>query len=139
MRCPNATPDAHVKLVLDLRRATKWVPARLAAALRDKHNLNLSPATMHRILVRNGLSRVRDLDPPTGELARTLKRWFSGTLAREWAYVRTYSTEAERVEALGHFIRYYNHERLHSALGHKPPQPLSLTPTWCDTTPSQPR
>jgi hypothetical protein len=30
----------------------------------------MAPGTVHRILVRRGLNRLRDIDPPTGESAR---------------------------------------------------------------------
>jgi len=39
-----------------------------------------------------------------------------GTLLREWAYVRLYASNAERVAALPAFMRHYNHDRPHSAL-----------------------
>lgn len=46
---------------------------------------------------------------------------FNGTLAREWAYVREYQSEAERRAALVGFLNNYNYVRPHSTLGHKPP------------------
>jgi len=46
---------------------------------------------------------------------------FNGTLAREWAYVRAYTSEHERRAALADFLNFYNHERLHAALGGRPP------------------
>lgn len=46
---------------------------------------------------------------------------FNGTLAREWAYVREYESEAERRMALVDFLNHYNYERPHAAIGHKPP------------------
>lgn len=46
---------------------------------------------------------------------------FNGTLAREWAYVREYGSEAARRAALVDFLNHYNHQRPHAALGHKPP------------------
>ncbi|MFJ9319452.1 integrase core domain-containing protein [Streptomyces globisporus] len=46
---------------------------------------------------------------------------FNGTLARERAYVRAYTSERERRAALANFLNYYNHERPHSALGGRPP------------------
>lgn len=41
----------------------------------------------------------------------------NGTLAREWAYARPYAGERERAGALEEYLRYYNHERPHSACG----------------------
>lgn len=46
-----------------LRRQTKYGAARLSAVLRDEHRIVIAPATVHRILVRKGISRVSDLDP----------------------------------------------------------------------------
>jgi hypothetical protein len=58
-----------------LRRQTKHGPARLAADLKRLHDVTLAPATVHRILVRRGLNRLRDLDPPTGEQLREVIRY----------------------------------------------------------------
>ncbi|MCF3172236.1 hypothetical protein IPZ61_02670 [Streptomyces sioyaensis] len=40
---------------------------RLAAELERRHGITLALATVHRVPVRRGLSRLRHLDPPTGE------------------------------------------------------------------------
>lgn len=50
-------------------------PARLAADLTRLHGIVLAPATVHRILVRRGLNRLRDLDPPTGDQLREVIRY----------------------------------------------------------------
>ncbi len=42
---------------------------------------------------------------------------FNLTMAKEWAYVREYSSEAERRAELVSFLNFYNHERPHTALG----------------------
>ncbi|GGS29273.1 hypothetical protein GCM10010205_69150 [Streptomyces nojiriensis] len=64
---PARTPEGIADLVEALRRQTKHGPAGLAADLQRLHSVTLAPATVHRILVRRGLNRLRDLDPPTGE------------------------------------------------------------------------
>jgi len=46
---------------------------------------------------------------------------FNRTMLEEWAYVRPYGSEAERVEAFDTFLHLYNHHRSHTALGGKPP------------------
>ena len=42
-------------------------------------------------------------------------------MLEEWAYVRPYLSESERVEAFDLFLHLYNHHRSHTALGGKPP------------------
>ena len=46
---------------------------------------------------------------------------FNRTLLDEWAYVREYATNAERLEALPGFVERYNHDRPHTALNGLPP------------------
>jgi transposase InsO family protein len=38
-----------------------------------------------------------------------------------WAYGAIYRTSGERTAAPNGWLWYYNHQRKHSALGHKPP------------------
>ncbi|HVM07292.1 MAG TPA: IS481 family transposase [Acidimicrobiales bacterium] len=46
---------------------------------------------------------------------------FNRTLLDEWAYVRKYSSEAERRRRLDSWLHIYNHHRCHTALGGQPP------------------
>lgn len=46
---------------------------------------------------------------------------FNRTMLEEWAYVRPYASEAERVDAFSDFLHLYNHHRGHTALGGKSP------------------
>jgi len=46
---------------------------------------------------------------------------FNRTLLEEWAYVRPYRSEAERLAALDEWLHSYNHHRCHSARGGQPP------------------
>ena len=46
---------------------------------------------------------------------------FNRTLVEEWAYVRKYSSEAERRRRLDSWLHTYNHHRCHTALGGQPP------------------
>ncbi|MBL3806113.1 helix-turn-helix domain-containing protein [Streptomyces diastaticus] len=75
VRSPARTADYIVDLVEALRRQTKHGPARLAADLQRLHHITVASATVHRILVRRGLNRPRDLAPPTGEQLREVIRY----------------------------------------------------------------
>ncbi len=46
---------------------------------------------------------------------------FIQTPLREWAYAAAYATSAVRTCALGNYLRFYNAERRHTALGFQPP------------------
>ena len=51
------------------------------------------------------------------------------TLATEWAYRQTFTSNAERAEALAPWLEHYNTVRRHSSLRGKPPI-SRLRPTW---------
>ncbi|AQU66740.1 IS481 family transposase [Streptomyces niveus] len=46
---------------------------------------------------------------------------FNRTLLDEWAYLRPYTSNTERTEALADFLHTYNHHRSHTALDGHPP------------------
>ena len=85
--------------------------------------------TVERVLTDNGVayrsnayaavlgerrhSRTRPYRPQTNGKAER----FIGTLIREWAYARSYRSNAERLEALPVFVDFYNQRRPHTALG----------------------
>ena len=45
---------------------------------------------------------------------------FNRTLLDEWAYVRTYRSETERIAELDNWLHTYNHHRHHTAIGGPP-------------------
>jgi len=45
---------------------------------------------------------------------------FNRTLLDEWAYVRPYDSDSERISALDTWLHLYNHHRFHTALGGPP-------------------
>ena len=63
------------------------------------------------------LKRTRPYRPQTNGKAEA----FNKTLQREWAYVRLYLSNAERLAALPLFLLEYNTDRPHTALGGLPP------------------
>jgi transposase InsO family protein len=61
--------------------------------------------------------RTRPYRPQTnGKLER-----FHRTLADGWAYARFYDSDTQRRAALPGWLHFYNHHRVHSAIGGKPP------------------
>jgi len=61
--------------------------------------------------------RTRPYRPQTnGKVER-----YHRTLADEWAYARSYSSETQRRNALDPWLHIYKHHRRHTALGGLPP------------------
>ncbi|MFI1761914.1 IS481 family transposase [Streptomyces sp. NPDC020800] len=61
--------------------------------------------------------KIRPYRPQTnGKVER-----FNRTLLEEWAYLRPYTSNTERTEALTDFLHTYNHHRCHTALNGHPP------------------
>ena len=61
--------------------------------------------------------RIRPYTPRTNGKAERFIR----TLLQEWAYDRAYRNSAFRAAALSHYLRFYNSERRHTALGYTTP------------------
>ena len=61
--------------------------------------------------------RTRPYRPQTNGKAERFVR----TLLNEWAYGAVYRSSQERTTALDGWLWHYNHQRRHSALGHRPP------------------
>ncbi|MEU8972890.1 IS481 family transposase [Streptomyces monashensis] len=61
--------------------------------------------------------RIRPYRPQTNAKVERFNR----TLLDEWAYLRPYTSNNERTEALADFLHTYNHHRCHTALGGHPP------------------
>jgi transposase InsO family protein len=63
---PGRTKRSAERRIEALRRRSKLGPARIAGIL------ELNPSTVHRVLVRQGLSRLRWMDRPTGRVIRRI-------------------------------------------------------------------
>lgn len=66
----------------------------------------------------NDITHVR-IPPRHPQINGKVER-FNRTLLDEWAYVRVYQSESERVDALADWIHTYNHHRNHTAIGGPP-------------------
>ncbi len=72
--CPNRLPQRTERRIIGLRVNRCWGPARIAGHLR------LVVSTVWRVLKRYGLSRLRDLDPPSGRVIRRYEKNVPGEL-----------------------------------------------------------
>ena len=119
---------AYSEILADQRKETAvgfWARARAWFAA---HNI-----TVAEVLTDNGSCyRSRLFDERLGQISHRFCRpyrpqtngkveRFNRTLLEEWAYVRPYRSEAERVAAFADFLHTYNHHRCHTALGGQPP------------------
>lgn len=104
-----------------LTRALAWYAARgvrVERVMTDNGSPFVSRAVrglLHRAAIRH--LRTRPYTPRTnGKVER-----FIQTLLREWAYAQPYGRSWVRTRALRPYLRYYNLERPHTALGYRPP------------------
>ena len=69
-RSPRRTPVEVETRIERIRRDRKIGPALIAHELRREDGTRISASGVHKVLVRLGISRLRELDPPTGEQLR---------------------------------------------------------------------
>jgi len=72
--CPHQTPARLERKIVDLRRSRMLGPARLAGIV------EVPASTVHRVLVRHGVNRLRWLDRPTGRVIRRIETSRCGEL-----------------------------------------------------------
>src|SRR5919108_528112 len=126
----DCTRLAYAEVLPDERATTAIAFLRRALAFYRRHGIQVERlltdngsayrATVHAIACRAlGIRhlRTRPHRPQTnGKAERFIRTMLSG-----WAYAALYRTSTDRARALDGWLWHYNHERLHSALGHKPP------------------
>lgn len=104
-----------------LARAVAWYAAqgiRVRRIMTDNAKTYLSDAVQtERRRAGWRHVRIRPYTPRTNGKAERFIR----TLVQEWAYSRAYRNSAFRSIALPHYLRFYNTERRHTALGYTTP------------------
>ena len=115
-------PDERAETAIAfLRRALAWYRARQISVERLMTD-NGSAYTSHRFAAACREQGVHHLftKPYTPKTNGKAER-FIQTLTQRWAYRRPYRTSALRTAALRPWLRHYNHQRPHRALGMRPP------------------
>jgi transposase InsO family protein len=72
--CPHQTPARVERRIVALRQSRKLGPARLAGIV------GVPASTVHRVLVRHGINRLRWMDRPTGRVVRRIETRRCGEL-----------------------------------------------------------
>jgi len=72
--CPHQTPARLERRIVALRQSRKLGPARLAGVV------GVPASTVHRVLVRHGVNRLRWMDRPTGRVIRRIETSRCGEL-----------------------------------------------------------
>lgn len=113
--------ETAVSAVAFLRRAVAWFASlgvEVQRVMTDNGPAYLSrphAAACSDLGLRH--LRTRPYRPRTNGKAER----FIQTMLREWAYVAAYPSSLDRRRALLGWLRWYNGQRPHGALGHKPP------------------
>jgi transposase InsO family protein len=115
--------DERIETVLAFtRRALAWYAAHGIQARRvmtDNAWVYTQSPRFKQLLIDANL-RHRTTAPYRPRTNGKIER-FHQTMAREWAYGLTYLSSTHRAQALPHWLRHYNEQRPHSALGNRPP------------------
>ena len=73
-RSPNRTPTRTERRIIKVRVIRRWGPAQIG------YLLGIHPSTVHRVLTRYGMARLRWLDRPTGRVIRRIESKTVGEL-----------------------------------------------------------
>jgi transposase InsO family protein len=71
---PTRTPNRTERRIIKVRVLRRWGPARIG------YLLGLHPSTVHRVLTRYGMAKLRWLDRPTGRVIRRMESASPGDL-----------------------------------------------------------
>ena len=74
LSCPHQTPARVERRIVALRQSRRLGPARLAGIV------GVPGSTVHRVLVRHGVNRLRWMDRPTGRVIRRIETSHCGEL-----------------------------------------------------------
>ena len=74
LSCPHQTPARVERRIVALRQSRRLGPARLAGIV------GVPASTVHRVLVRHGVNRLRWMDRPTGRVVRRIETSHCGEL-----------------------------------------------------------
>lgn len=123
--CSDETAQTAIAV---LRRAAAWFAQRgvtVERVLSDNGSCYRAH-TWREACAELGIvhKRTRPYRPQTNGKAERFHR----TLADGWAYARLYTSEAERRAALPRWLHFYNHHRIHSAIGGPPVSRLNNLP-----------
>jgi transposase InsO family protein len=116
-----------------LRRCVRWYAARgirLQAVMTDNGSAYLSHE-FAEVCAELGLRHLRT--KPYRPCTNGKAERFIQTLLREWAYAKTYHRSRYRTAALRLWLRYYNRQRPHTALGYLTPW-AALRRSACTTS-----
>ena len=73
-RSPNRIPTRTERRIIKVRVLRRWGPARIG------YLLGIHPSTVHRVLTRYGMAKLRWLDRPTGRVIRRIEPAHCGDL-----------------------------------------------------------
>ena len=73
-RCPNQTPTRTERRIIKVRVLRRWGPARIG------YLLGIHPSTVHRVLTRYRIAKLRWLDRATGRVIRRIQTTRCGEL-----------------------------------------------------------
>jgi transposase InsO family protein len=92
---------------------------RIERVMTDRAKCYIESRAFHEARERLGIAHrpTRGYRPQTNGKAERYIR----TMIGEWAYVRLYRSNAERLRALPGWVHFYNHHRPHTALGGEAP------------------